>query len=84
MNIKAIKTKAKQSLKKHYLIFVLICLVAGILGIAHSSSLAILNDERQPAVEQNSEVSNNQNFNDIINSTVDGIFEEANKQYQNN
>lgn len=84
MNIKAIKTKAKQSLKKHYLIFVLICLVAGILGIAHSSSLAILNDERHPAVEQNSEVSNNQNFNDIINSTVDGIFEEANKQYQNN
>lgn len=84
MNIKAIKTKAKQSLKKHYLIFVLICLVAGILGIAHSSSLAILNDERQPAVEQNSEVSNNQNFNDFINSTVDGIFEEANKQYQNN
>ena len=84
MNIKAIKTKAKQSLKKHYLIFVLICLVAGILGIAHSSSLAILNDERQPAVEQNSEVSNNQNFNDIINSTVNGIFEEANKQYQNN
>ena len=83
MNIKAIKTKAKQSLKKHYLIFVLICLVAGILGIAHSSSLAILNDERQPAVEQNSEVSNNQNFNDIINSTVNGIFEEANKQYQN-
>ena len=83
MNIKAIKTKAKQSLKKHYLIFVLICLVAGILGIAHSSSLAILNDERQPAVEQNSEVSNNQNFNDFINSTIDGIFKEANKQYQN-
>lgn len=84
MNIKAIKTKAKQSLKKHYLIFVLICLVAGILGIAHSSSLAILNDERQPAVEQNSEVGNNQNFNDFINSTVDGVFKEANKQYQNN
>ena len=46
MNSKEIKNKARQSLKKHYLVFMIVCLVAGLLGVSYSSSLSILNSEK--------------------------------------
>lgn len=35
-----IKRKAKQSLKKHYLIFVAVCLLAAVLGTSHTDTLS--------------------------------------------
>ena len=83
MKIKELKKSAKQSLKKHYLVFVLICLVAGILGVSYSSSLAILNNDNTVETSQNSEVISEGGFYSIINNAVDDIFEQANKKAEN-
>ena len=66
MNSKEIKNKARQSLKKHYLVFMIVCLVAGLLGVSYSSSLSILNSEKG-AEESVSET----NYDDT--STFDGL-----------
>ena len=40
---KELKQRAKRNLKKHYLLFVALCLIAAFIGSEFSSSLSIIN-----------------------------------------
>ena len=40
---KELKQRAKHNLKKHYLLFVALCLIAAFIGSEFSSSLSIIN-----------------------------------------
>ena len=84
MSSKEIKKNAKQSLKKHYLIFVIVCLVAGILGVSYSSSLSILNSEKG-AEESASETKYNDSstFDGLVNSIFDDYLDSVNKKAEN-
>lgn len=84
MSSKEIKKNAKQSLKKHYLIFVIVCLVAGLLGVSYSSSLSILNSEKG-AEESVSETKYNDSstFDGLVNSIFDDYLDSVNKKAEN-
>ena len=84
INSKELKKNAKQRLKKHYLIFVIVCLVAGILGVSYSSSLSILNSEKG-AEESVSETNydDTSTFDGLVNTVIDDFFEEARKNSEN-
>ena len=80
MNSKEIKNKARQSLKKHYLVFMIVCLVAGLLGVSYSSSLSILNSEKG-AEESVSETNydDTSTFDGLVKTVVSDFFEETGK-----
>ena len=80
MNSKEIKNKARQSLKKHYLVFMIVCLVAGLLGVSYSSSLSILNSEKG-AEESVSETNydDTSTFDGLVKTVVSDFFEDTGK-----
>ena len=71
-NLKEAKNRAKTNVKKHYIIFVLLCLVAAFLGSEYSSSLSmIMATNTDKVVDVASDVINDTTTNRI---TPDEVF----------
>ncbi len=70
---RTLKEKARQSFKKHYFIFVLICAVAGFLGASGGSSLqesrvsSVREDEQQGEIADNAATTVNSGLMNMIN-----------------
>lgn len=58
MNRKELKRNARQNVKRHYLLFLFLCLVLGVIGFEYSSSLSTVKAaviEQDPQIEQHEE-----------------------------
>ena len=78
---KELKCIAKQNMKKHYWLFVIVCLIAAILGTEFSDSLAVTK-MRSSSTEENSVTSESTvldeiNFGDVVYAVLTNNIEEA-------
>ena len=80
---KIIRKTARQSLKKHYWIFVAACLLAAILGTEYADTLQLFQlqkrvqaykNDKAPALGVNSESGEISVFNDLVNGNLEGAI----------
>lgn len=78
---KEMKQKARQSLRKHYLMFVTVCVAAAILGTEFSGSLDGIKiesrEERSPETAVTGIVGRQPNLSDVVLDAVQGNEEES-------
>lgn len=81
---KEMKKNAKHSLKKHYWIFVVTCLVAAFLGTEFSDSLEVTRIYSPPNIPVTTQLNGitasiilDEQMDDLINAMLDGNFDES-------
>ena len=78
---KSLKQQAKLNLKKHYLIFAALCLIAGFIGSEFNSSLTIIsstNSEAAPSdVSSETVIGPKLGMGDVIADILSGNLEEG-------
>ena len=81
---KELKRRAKHNLKKHYLLFVALCLIAAFIGSEFSSSLSIINSatpESAGTYTEDSTVNGpEEGLADVILHIISGNLEEGDAQ----
>lgn len=81
---KELKRRAKHNLKKHYLLFVALCLIAAFIGSEFSSSLSIINSATPESAETHTEGSTvtgpEEGLADVILHIISGNLEEGDAQ----
>lgn len=81
---KELKQRAKHNLKKHYLLFVALCLIAAFIGSEFSSSLSIINSvnpESSGTYTEDPNVSGpEEGLTDVILHIISGNLEEGDAQ----
>lgn len=81
---KELKRRAKHNLKKHYLLFVALCLIAAFIGSEFSSSLSIINSATPESTgtytEDSTVTGPEEGLADVILHIISGNLEEGDAQ----